>query len=134
VSDDPVFESDSPDMNLIAEQRRTRFRTLFGNKLTSIFEIAKEVKEFHDEYNTDPAIWQASWSVVCKQIIGISYAAVSQYEKIHEVFSSPVLAGYANVWPAKTYTLYLIARAFETHEATVYKALEGSLKGDQALA
>jgi hypothetical protein len=130
VSDDDEFESDSLDMEQVAEEWRTTFRMLFGNKLTSIFAIAKKLKAFHDKYNRDPAIWKASWSVVCKQIVGISYAACSQYEKIHEVFSSPVLAGYdEKVWPAKTYTLYLIARAFETHDRTVYKALEGALEG-----
>jgi hypothetical protein len=129
VSDDPEFESNSPDMEQVAEMWRTCFRALFGNKIKDIFKIAKKIKEFHDEYNRDPAIWQASWNVVCKQIIGISYAAVSQYEKIHEVFSSPVLAGYQDIWPARTYTLYLIARAFEVHDRTVFKALEGALEG-----
>jgi hypothetical protein len=129
VSDDLVFEPDSPDMERVMEELRTRFRTLFAYKLETIFEIAKEIKAFDDEYNTDPAIRRASWSVVWKQIVGINAAGASYHEKIHEAFSSPVLAGYENVWPAKTYTLYLIARAFEVHERTVYKALEGALEG-----
>lgn len=135
MSDEGVFESDSTDMDRVAEEWRARFRTLFGNKLESIFAIAKEIRAFHDEYNRDPAIWKASWSVVCKKIVGISGAGASYYEKIHEVFSSsPVLSGYQDIWPAKTYTLYLIARAFEVHDRTVYKALEGASTGDSIIS
>jgi hypothetical protein len=62
--------------------------------------------------------------VVCKRLIGINHTHCSHYETIHEVFSSPMLAGYEDILPHKSYVLYLIARAFKTHERTALKALE----------
>jgi hypothetical protein len=112
------------DIERTAERWRTRFRTLFGYKIEDIFEIAKEIAAFHDEYNADPLIWGANWRVVCKRIVGITYGACSHHETINEAFSSPMLDGYQDTLPPKTYILYLIARAYQVNQRTVIMALD----------
>jgi hypothetical protein len=123
VSDIVVY-SDPSELERTVERWQTRFRTLFGNKIEDIFEIAKAIAAFHEEYNANPLIWRNNWRVVCKRIVGITYGACSQHETINAVFNSPMLEGYQNTLPPKTYILYLIARAYQVNERTVIMALD----------
>jgi hypothetical protein len=98
---------------------------LFGNKLGSIFEIAKQITLFHEQVNNNPERWRGGWKPVCKRVVGIDHSTASQYEKIHKVFSvSTVLADNRDKLPVRSHTLYLIARVFEKHEPTLSEAIE----------
>jgi hypothetical protein len=122
VSD--IGDSDPTDIERIAERWRACFHTLFRNKIEDIFEIAKKIAAFHEEFNANPLVWGANWRVVCKRIVGITYGACSQHETINAVFNSPMLEGYQDTLPPKTYILYLIARAYQVNERTVIMALD----------
>jgi hypothetical protein len=117
---------DTPIVERTEEEWCDHFRTLFRNKLDSIFEIAKQIKAFHDQYNSDPFKWRGrpEWGVICMRVIGIHKTTCSQYETIHRVFDSGMLADIRDKLPARSYTLYWIARAFEAHEPTTSAALQ----------
>jgi hypothetical protein len=116
--------ADSPIVERTEDQWRNYFCTLFRDKLDSIFEIAKQITIFHAEVNKNPDRWRDGWKIVCKRVVGIDHTTCSTYETIHKVFSSGVLADNRAILPARTHTLYLIARAFELHELTVSEAIE----------
>ena len=49
--------NDTPIVARTEDQWRDQFRTLFRNKLGSIFEIAKQITLFHEQVNKNPALW-----------------------------------------------------------------------------
>jgi hypothetical protein len=107
------------------DQWRDQFRTLFRNKLGSIFEIARQITLFHEQVNKNPERWRGGWKPDCKRVVGIGHSTASQYETIHKVFSvSTVLADNRDKLPIRSHTLYLIARVFEKHEPTVSEAIQ----------
>ena len=120
---------DTPIVERTEEEWKNHFCALFRNKLDSIFKIAKDIKSLHDQYNSDPLKWRGhpEWSVICTKVIGIHKSTCSQYETIHRVFGSGILADVRDKLPARTYTLYWIARAFEAHEATTSAAIQKGL-------
>jgi hypothetical protein len=116
---------DIPIVERTEEEWQDHFRTLFRDKLDSIFEIAKQITIFHDEVNRDPFRWSGGWNTVCKRVVKLDHTTCSTYETIHKVFSvGSVLTNNRAILPARTHTLYLIARAFEKHEPTVSEAIQ----------
>jgi hypothetical protein len=62
-----LMELDPPDaIDQSAKQWRARFQTLFLHKLDAIFEIAQNIKEFHDEFNLNPTKWPDTLQKNCR--------------------------------------------------------------------
>jgi hypothetical protein len=93
-------------------------------ELAAILEKGRRIRLFHNAFNRHPSRWHnQDWKVTCREVLGISSSACSQYEKIYEVFWEAEQEVKVAL-PPHMYSLYFIARAYEKDSTLVKRRIE----------
>jgi hypothetical protein len=93
-------------------------------ELDAILEKGRRIRLFHNAFNRHPSRWNnQDWKVTCREVLGISNSACSQYEKIYEVFWDAEQEVKVAL-PPHMYSLYFIARAYEKDSTIVKRRIE----------